>query len=56
MVTLFEFVIGQDAWSIAVLGIMLNLGMVIFQIVKFFQTRRFVKSYERLRAAEEDES
>jgi hypothetical protein len=37
-VCLYLFILGQDAWSQAALGIIINLTLVIFQLVKCCQT------------------
>ena len=44
MVVLFQFTIGQAAWSLGVIGIVFNFALIIMQIIKCFQTRKFVKN------------
>jgi len=42
VVLLIEFNVGDDIWSLAVIGLPFNLGLILFQIVKNFQVHRFV--------------
>jgi hypothetical protein len=43
IVTMFEFSVGEDAWMLSVCGLIINFILVLFQIVKIFQTQRFVR-------------
>ena len=43
IVVLFEFTVGQDAWMLAVLGLIINFVLSLFQMVKIFQTQKFVR-------------
>jgi hypothetical protein len=45
IVCLFVFRIGDDIWNLSVLGLLINLTMIIFQIVRCFQVHRFSKKY-----------
>ena len=55
MINLFNFSIGEDTWGLSVLGIILNGTMIIFQLVKIIQTRRFVKKYEKLNSEDNED-
>ena len=43
IVTLFEFSVGQDAWMLAVCGLIINFILALFQLIKILQTERFVR-------------
>ena len=53
IVVLFDFVLGNDAWALGVFGLGINFLLALFQLVKIFQTQRFVKNYERLNNTED---
>ena len=54
IVVLFDFVVGNDAWGLGVFGLILNFLLALFQLVKIFQTQKFIRNYEKL-SNEEDE-
>mmetsp|Transcript_23045 Transcript_23045/g.22912 ORF Transcript_23045/g.22912 Transcript_23045/m.22912 type:complete len:166 (+) Transcript_23045:3124-3621(+) len=49
IVTIFEFAVGQDAWMLAVMGLIFNFILILLQIIKTFQVQRLSRiSYNRL--------
>lgn len=52
IVVLFEFTVGTDAWALSVFGLIMNFILVLFQLVKIFQTQSFERKYQRLNSAE----
>jgi hypothetical protein len=47
-VVLFSFPIGKDAWTLAIFGLGLNAFLCLFQVVRFWQTKRFVERYNKI--------
>lgn len=48
IVVLFQFQVGDDAWALAVFSMANNCLLGLFQLVKIFQTNKFVQNYQRV--------
>jgi len=48
IIVLFDFNVGTDAWALAVFTMFTNFLCCLFQIVKTFQTNKFVQNYQRM--------
>mmetsp|Transcript_27141 Transcript_27141/g.31317 ORF Transcript_27141/g.31317 Transcript_27141/m.31317 type:complete len:172 (-) Transcript_27141:122-637(-) len=53
IIVLFQFSVGKDAWALAVFGLASNFILALFQIVKVFQTQKFVNDYQKINSAEQ---
>jgi hypothetical protein len=55
-VVLFEFPLGEDAWILGIFGMVFNSILIMFQLVRYFQSRRFFRKYQKLKELAEAET